>query len=180
MAAKPVGRSPCACGVCCPAICPPDHASVNLHTVCPGLQIAAQDQELDASYSKRLEIGLIVFATVNALLQTTTAAQPDSVLTFPAFWSTALVFGLTVLAAWGGCGLHPACALFVGTSHVSPSTWRCPPMEVLMTSSWCVWGWQVRQGFGVWAVPEALWAPPRAEGTFPTLPGWHHGLLTLA
>ncbi len=73
--------------------------------MCPSgpAQIAAQDQELDASYSKRLEIGLIVFATVNALLQTTTAAQPDSVLTFPAFWSTALVFGLTVLAAWGGC-----------------------------------------------------------------------------
>lgn len=75
------------------------------------MQIAAQDQDLDASYSKRLEIGLIVFATVNALLQTTTASQPDSVLTFPAFWSTALVFGLTVLAAWGGCGLLAvACA----------------------------------------------------------------------
>ena len=43
-----------------------------------------------------------MFAAINALLQTTTAAQPDSMLTFPAFWSTAAVFGLTVAAAWGG------------------------------------------------------------------------------
>jgi hypothetical protein len=65
-------------------------------------QLAARAGDLSQGFNKRLEIGLIVFGTVSALLQTTTAAQPDSVLTFPAFWSTFLVFGLTVAAAWGG------------------------------------------------------------------------------
>ena len=48
--------------------------------------------------------GLVVFATINTLLQTTSAAQPGSVLTFPGFWATAAVLGLTVTIAWGGCG----------------------------------------------------------------------------
>ena len=68
----------------------------------PCAQLAARSGDLSKGFNKRLEIGLIVFATVSTLLQTTTAAQPDSVLTFPAFWSTAAIFGLTVVAAWGG------------------------------------------------------------------------------
>ena len=51
--------------------------------------------------------GLVVFATINTLLQTTSAAQPGSVLTFPGFWATAAVLGLTVTIAWGGCGCVP-------------------------------------------------------------------------
>lgn len=51
--------------------------------------------------------GLVVFATVNTLLQTTSAAQPGSVLSFPGFWATAAVLGLTVTIAWGGCGCVP-------------------------------------------------------------------------
>ena len=48
--------------------------------------------------------GLVVFATINTLLQTTSAAQPGSVLSFPGFWATAAVLGLTVTIAWGGYG----------------------------------------------------------------------------
>jgi hypothetical protein len=68
------------------------------------LRLGARSGDLDSRANKRLEIGLIVFVTVNVLLQTTTAAQPDSVLTFPGFWSAAAVFGLTIAAAWGGYG----------------------------------------------------------------------------
>ncbi len=50
--------------------------------------------------SNRLELGLITFATLNTLLQTSTAAAPDSVLTFPGFWAQALVFGATIFVAW--------------------------------------------------------------------------------
>lgn len=56
--------------------------------------------ELSDRVSQRLELGLITFATVNALLQTTTAAAVDSVLTFPGFWATALIFGITIFVGW--------------------------------------------------------------------------------
>ena len=34
--------------------------------------------------------------------QTTTASQPGSVLTFPSFWASFAIMGLTVAIAWGG------------------------------------------------------------------------------
>ena len=37
--------------------------------------------------------------------QTTTAAQPDSVLTFPSYWVSLAIMGLTIAIAWGGCAL---------------------------------------------------------------------------
>ena len=49
----------------------------------------------------------VVFVTINTLLQTTSAARPDSVLTFPGFWATAAVLGLTLATAWGGCASLP-------------------------------------------------------------------------
>lgn len=49
----------------------------------------------------------VVFVTINTLLQTTSAARPDSVLTFPGFWVTAAVLGLTLATAWGGCASLP-------------------------------------------------------------------------
>ena len=66
-------------------------------------QAGAKSRDLDSSVNKRLEIGLVVFVTINTLLQTTNAAQPGSVLSFPGFWATAAILGLTVTSAWGGC-----------------------------------------------------------------------------
>jgi hypothetical protein len=62
--------------------------------------LEAEEGELADRVSNRLELGLITFATLNTLLQTSTAAAPDSVLTFPGFWAQALVFGATIFVAW--------------------------------------------------------------------------------
>jgi hypothetical protein len=68
------------------------------------LNLGGRQGELGNSNFERLNLGLILLATGNTLLQTTTAAKPDSVLTFPAFWATALIFGATMFVAWGGYG----------------------------------------------------------------------------
>lgn len=65
-------------------------------------QAGSKTGDLNSSVNKRLELGLVVFVTINTLLQTTSAAQPGSVLSFPGFWATAAILGLTVTAAWGG------------------------------------------------------------------------------
>ena len=39
---------------------------------------------------------------LRCMRQTTTASQPDSVLTFPSFWVSFAIMGLTVAIAWGG------------------------------------------------------------------------------
>jgi len=68
------------------------------------LRAGAKSGDLNSSVNKMLEVGLVVIVTINTLLQTTSAAQPGSVLTFPGFWATALILGLTVTSAWGGFG----------------------------------------------------------------------------
>ena len=77
---------------------------------CLSDQVGASQGSLNRSYEKRLELGLILFATLNTLLATSTSAQPDSVLTFPAYWSLLPVFGLTMAAAWGGCAAQHSSA----------------------------------------------------------------------
>ncbi|KAK9824988.1 hypothetical protein WJX81_004426 [Elliptochloris bilobata] len=81
-------------------------AAGNLSAATASLAIkyGAKDGALGDSVYKRLEAALIAFATVSALLQTTTSAQPDSVLTFPSFWASFAIMGLTVAIAWGGFG----------------------------------------------------------------------------
>lgn len=102
--------------------------------MCLCLQLGARSSDLDSRANKRLEIGLIVFATINTLLQTTTAAQPDSVLTFPGFWSSAAVFGLTIAAAWGGCDhLFPLAVLSAEYQMLARQKGCSPVREQLLS-----------------------------------------------
>ena len=100
-------RWPVAATVWCPAVTFFVHGTLSsrpaTEPVC-ALQKGARQGKLGNSTFERLNLGLILLATGNTLLQTTTAAKPDSVLTFPAFWATALIFGATLFVAWGGYG----------------------------------------------------------------------------
>lgn len=44
------------------------------------VKVGAQSKDLESSANRRLELGLVVFVTINTLLQTMSATLPGSVL----------------------------------------------------------------------------------------------------